>query len=331
MGALSRASLRQHAAVVEAPGAIGLRSQDIPEPAANEVRVRLQGCGLCASSIPVWEGRAWFHYPLEPGVPGHEGWGVVDAVGKDVADLAPGERVALISSHAFAQYDIAPRAAVVRLPDALKSEPFPGEPIGCAMNIFARSDIRAGHSVAIVGGGFLGTLLTQLARGAGADVVVLSRRAYSLCIAREAGATHVFDSSDADDACKRARDVTCDRGFERVIECAGVQSTLDLASALAAERGKLVIAGYHQDGMRQVDMQAWNWLGLDVVNAHERAAEQYARGIEAGIEAVLDGRIDPFPLLTHHVPMTELSRGFDLLCTRPDGFVKAVVTMEVPA
>jgi threonine dehydrogenase-like Zn-dependent dehydrogenase len=317
------------AAVLKAPGAVQLRKGRVRDPVGDEVRVRLQGCGLCASSLPVWEGRPWFRYPLEAGAPGHEGWGWVDAVGRDVSDLEIGGRVALVSGHALAQYDIAARAAIVRIPSALDAEQVPGEPIGCAMNIFERSDIRGEHSVAIVGGGFLGALLTQLAAHAGAHVVVLSRRAFSLRVARAAGAAQVFDTSNAATARAKAMAVSEGRGFDRVIECAGVQDTLDLASSLSMERGRLVIAGYHQDGTRQVNLQDWNWRGLDVVNAHERSIERYTAGVEAGIAAILDGRIDPFPLLTHSVPLKEVGRGFELLRTRPAGFVKAVVTTEV--
>jgi threonine dehydrogenase-like Zn-dependent dehydrogenase len=314
--------------VLVAPGQIQFRAGEIPEPAAGEVRVRLQGCGICASSLPVWEGRPWFEYPLESGTPGHEGWGVVDALGAGVADLDIGDRVALISNHAFAHFDVAPRAAVVKLPRALDERPFPGEPIGCAMNIFERSDIRAGLSVAIVGGGFLGTLLTQLATHAGCEVVVLSQREYSLEVAKRAGAAHVLSSADAYAAKSRALEISGGRGFDRVIEAAGVQSTLDLASALTAERARLVIAGYHQDGLRQVNLQEWNWRGIDVINAHERAIERYAAGIRSAADAVLDGRIDPFPLLTHALPLADLERGLALTRTRPDGFIKAIVTME---
>src|SRR5690606_10223923 len=115
-------------------------------------------------------------------------WGLVDRVGPGVSDLEPGERVALVSGHAYAEYDVAPRAALVRLPAALDALPFPGEPLGCVMNIFERSEIRSGHSVAIVGAGFLGLLLTQLAAHAGATVVVLSRRDCALRRALAMGA-----------------------------------------------------------------------------------------------------------------------------------------------
>jgi threonine dehydrogenase-like Zn-dependent dehydrogenase len=85
-----------------------------------------------------------------------------------------------------------------------------------------------------------------------------------------------------------------------------------------------VIAGYHQDGPRQVDMQQWNWRGLDVVNAHERDPAVVARGMQEAMAAVADGVLDPIPLITHRVPLAELGHAFELMRERPDGFMKAV-------
>src|SRR5256885_682047 len=129
-------------AVICKPRQAELRNIEAVEPGANELRVRLQGCGVCASNVPVWEGRAWFQYPLEAGAPGHEGWGIVDAIGAEVSGFQKGDRVALISHHAYAEYDITPAAQALHLPEQLSSVPFPAEALGCAMNIFARSGIE---------------------------------------------------------------------------------------------------------------------------------------------------------------------------------------------
>lgn len=321
----------QRAATVMRPLMTNVRDVPISRPAENEVRVRLQGCGICASNLPVWEGRPWFHYPLESGSPGHEGWGFIDAVGTRVHDLEVGQRVALMSGHAYAEYDIAGRECVVPLPEELDDEPFPGEPFGCAMNIFERSDIRAGHSVAIVGAGFLGLLLTQLAADAGAHPVVLSHREFALQLALNMEAEEVIATHDDGRDAERALQVTGGHGFDRVIEVTGAQSALDLASAITAEHARLIIAGYHQDGLRQVNMQQWNWRGLDVINAHERSMDRYVSGVQKAIRASLEGRLDPFPLLTHKVSLDSLDRGFALLRERPEGFVKALLINEVDA
>jgi threonine dehydrogenase-like Zn-dependent dehydrogenase len=286
--------------------------------------VRLEGSGVCASNVPVWEGRDWFHYPLPPGAPGHEGWGRIEAIGAGVSGFAEGQRVALLSEHAYAEVDTAPATAAVAIPAALDGEPFPGEPLGCAMNVFDRSDIRAGHSVAVVGAGFIGLLVVQLAARAGANVIAISRREYALRLARERGARATFESG-AGDARGRALALTDGRGYDRVVEAVGMQASLDLASALVAEHGRLVIAGYHQDGPRNVDLQSWNWRGIDVINAHERTLARRVGGMRAAVDAVLDGRIDPYPLLTHRLPLRALDTALDLTRTRPDGFVKALV------
>ena len=317
----------QRAAVLSAPARTCITQTTLREPMGDEVRVRLQGCGICASSLPLWEGRPWFQYPRAPGAPGHEGWGVIDAIGREVSDLHPGQRVALISGHAYAEHDIAPRNAVVSLPAELDELPFPGEALGCAMNIFERSGIARGQRVAIVGLGFLGLLLMQLAVRAGAEVVGLSRRQCALDRARRLGAAATIVSTDAELAAGRALALSA-AGYDCVIEAVGVQVTLDLASRLTAERGRLIIAGYHQDGPRQVDLQQWNWRGLDVINAHERSTERYVSGVERALTAVLAGRIDPFPLLTHQLGLAELDLGFELTRTRPEGFIKAVVSMQ---
>ncbi|MGH8179259.1 MAG: MDR/zinc-dependent alcohol dehydrogenase-like family protein [Steroidobacter sp.] len=315
---------QQRAAALVQPMRSQIVMTSVPQPGRDQVRVRLEGCGICASNLPVWEGRPWFQYPAAAGSPGHEGWGVVDTIGAGVNDVGIGERVAVLSGNAYAEYDVAPRSAVVRLPREFAGLPFPGEPLGCAMNIFERSDIRPGHRVAIVGAGFLGVLLTQLATKAGAQVVVISRRAYALDQARKMGAVCTVQSDNEHEARERALSITEGRGYDRVIEAAGLQSTLDLASAIAAEYGRLVIAGYHQDGLRQVNMQQWNWRALDVVNAHERSADRYAAGMQRAVDAVLDGRMDPFPLFTHDVALESLDHGFELTRTRPDGFMKAL-------
>lgn len=294
-------------------------------PARDEVLVRLRGCGVCASNLPVWEGRGWFRYPLEAGAPGHEGWGEVIAVGDGVGDVRVGDHVALLSQHAYATHDFAPASMVARIPDCAADRPLPGEPLACVMNILRRSDVRAGQWLAVVGVGFMGALLVQGAARAGARVIALTRRAWARGIARRCGAICALDGVDRKVAAGAALELTDGRGCERVIEAGGEQATLDLASSLCAEGGRMMIAGYHQDGPRQVDMQQWNWRGLDVINAHERDPVVQARGLRDAMRAVSDGTLDPFPLITHALPLRELGRAFELMRARPDGFMKAVV------
>jgi threonine dehydrogenase-like Zn-dependent dehydrogenase len=314
------------AAVITAPRTCELHTVDTPAPAAAQVLIQLEGSGVCGSNLARWEGRPWFTYPTPPGSPGHEGWGRVVGRGPGVQRIATGDRVALLSDHAFAEYDVADESSVLVLPPGLADKDVPGEALGCAMNIFRRSAIEAGHTVAVIGIGFLGALITQLAVRAGARVIAVSQRAYSLALARRLGAAEAIELGDSDSAIVRqVEQLTGGAGCERVIELVGLQRPLGLAGELCAVRGRLVIGGFHQDGMRQIDMFLWNWRGLDVICAHERAPAAYLGGIAAAIDAMSSGGLDPTPLYTHRVPLARAGEAFELLRTRPGGFVKALV------
>jgi threonine dehydrogenase-like Zn-dependent dehydrogenase len=314
------------AAVVTGPGQIEVHPVARPEPGPGQVRLRLEGCGVCASNLTPWAGPEWMQYPTEPGALGHEAWGFVDALGEGVADLSIGDRVAALSFKSYAEYDLADAEAVVRLPEALAGQPFPGEPLGCAMNIFRRSEIKAGQTVAIIGIGFLGAILTKLAADAGARVIAISRRSFSLDLARRMGAAETIPMDDHHAIIEKVEELTGGTFCDRVIEAVGKQWPLDLAGELTRERGKLIVAGYHQDGPRQVNMWLWNWRGLDVINAHERDPKIYMQGIREAVEAIASGKLDPSPLYTHTYPLERLDEALNATRDRPEGFLKALVT-----
>jgi threonine dehydrogenase-like Zn-dependent dehydrogenase len=316
------------AAVVTGPGQMEVRDTPMPEPGPGQVRIALEGCGVCASNLTPWAGPEWMTFPTDPGGMGHEGWGVVDAVGRGVSAVKIGDRVAALSHNSYAEYDIADEAAVVALPPALNGEPFPGEPLGCAFNIFRRSGIKAGDTVAVVGVGFLGAVLTRLATDAGARVIAISRRPFSLELARRMGAAETIPMEDHYGIISRVSDLTGGAFCDVVIEAVGKQWPLDLAAELTRERGRLVIAGYHQDGPRQINMQLWNWRGLDVINAHERDPAVYAQGVREAVEAVASGRLETGPLFTHTYSLEQLGEALDATRDRPDGFLKALVVMR---
>jgi threonine dehydrogenase-like Zn-dependent dehydrogenase len=328
----TKTATTMRAAVLVAPGTMEVREVALPLPRGNEIRVKVQGCGVCASNIPPWEGREWFKYPMKPGQLGHEGWGIVDKVGSDVRNVSVGERVAFLGEHSYAEYDVAAAGSFVALPASLADKPFPAEPLGCAMNIFRRSGIKAGDTVAIVGIGFLGALLTKLASDAGARVLAISRRPWSLDLARKMGAAQAipmdppasgYPGKIIEIVRQASRNTFCDV----VVEAVGKQWPLDLAAEITRERGRLVVAGYHQDGPRQVNMQLWNWRGLDVINAHERDPRIYLQGMQEAVDLVASGAFDPTPLYTHTFPLERLGDALNMTRDRPDGFLKALIPM----
>lgn len=310
---------------ITAPHTIEVVEKELPEPGMQEIRVKMEGCGISASNLAAWQGRPSFQGPFHSGMFGCEGYGIVDKVGKNVKQIKRGDRITGMFDDAFAEYTIARANEVVQIPEALKSIPLPGEPLGCAINIFRRSKIRSHQHVAIVGVGFLGALLIQLTKCVGAKVYAISRRPYSLQIATDMGADEVIQIDDSTDVEQRILELTHGNGCDCVIEASGHQPTLDLATSIVRTNGRLVIAGYHREGVRHVNLQTWNWKGIDVINAHERDVRKHIRGTHAALEAIVDCQLDITPLLTHYYSPDQLNDAFETMSLRPDGFVKAIV------
>jgi threonine dehydrogenase-like Zn-dependent dehydrogenase len=319
---------RMKTAAIMSPGTIGFLNEPVPTPSMNQVLIKIEGCGICGSDLPVWQGRSWFQYPYQAGAPGHEGFGVIEELGPGVNDFEVGDRVAMLSYHSYAEYDVADASQVVKLPESLSAFPFPGEPLGCSMNIFKRAQITANSTVAIVGAGFIGNLLIQLSKSVGAKVIAISRRESSLSMAFESGANHIIQMDDHSQIVNKVNDLTMNLGCTHVIEATGKQWPLDIAGDIIGVRGRLIIAGYHQDGLRQVNVQNWNWKGIDVINAHERDPQEYVNGMNMAIDAVTSGILNPGMLFTHFYGFEQLNQAFKDMSEGREGYIKGIVKMQ---
>jgi D-arabinose 1-dehydrogenase-like Zn-dependent alcohol dehydrogenase len=215
------------AQISKAGGDFELVERDIPEPNAGHVRVKVEACGICHSDALVKEG-LWpgLQYPR---VPGHEIAGRVDAIGADVANWKNGQRVGVgwHGGHDFAceqcrrgdfamcvsrkvtgidfdggyaEYMIAPAAALAAIPDELPADE--AGPFMCAgvtvYNALRNSGARPGDVVAVQGIGGLGHLGVQYARQMGFKTVALGRGKDKGPLAEKLGAHQYIDSNVAD-------------------------------------------------------------------------------------------------------------------------------------
>lgn len=316
------------AAVIARPGCVELCELPIPEPGPRQVCVRLEGCGVCSTSVAAWLGDEGFSYPLAPGAPGGEAWGRVVEVGEEVTGLSPGHRVGVLTGTGFAEYAVVDANRVVLLPESLDPMPFPAQALGGAVNVFRRSFIENGDTVTVIGVGFLGALLTQLAVLAGARVIAIGRRPFALRLAKQFGASIAVvqkEPADHPRVLETIREMNDGHWSDVTIETTGAQDTLDLAAELTRERGRLVVAATHRDGPRLVDMALWNQRGFDVINAHESSLEILREGMREAASAVECGLIDPAPLYTHRFSLARLDDALRLADERPAEFMKALV------
>jgi D-arabinose 1-dehydrogenase-like Zn-dependent alcohol dehydrogenase len=206
-----------------------LVERDIPEPGRGQVRIKVEACGICHSDVFVKDG-GWpgLQYPR---VPGHEVAGRIEAVGGDVTEWKPGQRVGVgwHGGHCFvckqcrrgdfamcvnrkvtgfdfdggyAEYLVAPAAAVAAIPDKLPAEE--AGPFMCAgvtvYNALRSSGARVGDLVAVHGIGGLGHLGIQYARNMGFETVALGRGNDKESLAKKLGAHHYIDSGGGNTA-----------------------------------------------------------------------------------------------------------------------------------
>lgn len=317
-------SSTMRAARIVGPGILQLQDVALPQPGPGQLRFRVRGCCVGPATVDTWRGTDG-EYPLAAGASEAEAWGVVDALGEHVSGWKVGEPLGALSANSLAEYDVVDASAALRLPDALANVPFPSSSLAGAINVFEQCRLEPAQSIAIVGVGFLGALLTRLASHAGARVLALARRPFSLSVAREMGASSVIELEDTSQVLRQVQSLTHRRLCDVVVEATGEQAGLDWASSLLATGGRLVIAGRHR-AVRQVDMRLWSRLGLDVVNAHETELGARLNAMRMACEAISSGRLPSAHLYTHRFQLGELESALSLAERRPVGFVKAFIT-----
>jgi threonine dehydrogenase-like Zn-dependent dehydrogenase len=312
------------AAAMVKPGSFSVFDIEIPTPGPNEVLVRVKACGVCSSELGIWKNN---NMKVEkPLFIGHEVSGVVEEVGGDVTQLAPGDRVSVFTEKGgYAEYVTVPEKAVIKIADHVPFELALGEPIACAMNGTKRSGVQVGDTVVMIGLGFMGGLILQGIKLKGASrIIAIDPREESKELARKLGVDVILNPNE-EDIEKRVIELTDGLGADVVIESTGYQEPLNLATKLVKIRGRIVIFGYHQGGPRTIDVQTWNWKGLDIVNAHERDPDVYIQGMRTGITLLNNHQLKMEPLVTHYFTIDQINEAFETAAKKPQGFIKAVI------
>jgi threonine dehydrogenase-like Zn-dependent dehydrogenase len=294
-------------------------------PREDEVLIRVIACGVCKGDFNKWNGIS-DQYPREPGSSGHEVYGTVEQFGSKVENLKTGDLVSSIRfpGKGFAEFALATARHVCRVPRELKNDIVLGEPLACAVNAVGRTKILPGDSVLVIGVGFMGALaLKLLALMGAAPLLAVDISESSRDLAKRIGADFVFDPQDKR-SMDRIRQLTGADGVDCVVEATGTQEALDFCTEAVRVRGTLVIYGYHVDNRRTINMQMWNWKGLDVINAHERDQDMYFYGMVRAFNLLKYGRLT-FDLISHEFDLEAINDCFQLIANRPPDYVKAVI------
>ena len=272
---------KMKAVQVSKPGGnFELVEKDIPEPGRNQVRIKVEACGICHSDTLVKEG----HWPgiQYPRVPGHEIAGRIDTVGADVTNWKPGQRVgvgwhgghdftcnscrrgdfincqnekitAISYDGGYQEYMIAPVEAVAAIPDDLPAPE--AAPLLCAgitvFNALRNSGARPGDLVAVQGIGGLGHLGIQYARQMGFRTLAIGRGKEKEALARKLGAFHYVDTAGGDPVVELQKL----GGAHVILATAPDSKSMSALVNGLSKNGKLVVVGAGSDPLAVTPIQ----------------------------------------------------------------------------
>ncbi|HEV7803049.1 MAG TPA: zinc-dependent alcohol dehydrogenase family protein [Burkholderiales bacterium] len=294
----------------------------LPEPAANEVRVRAQAIGISSADILVRNGTYKWMPPL-PAVPGNELVGVIDAKGAEVSGLQLGQKV-LVSSRelpqrggCYAQAICVPAAALYLLPDSIAPHDAVSLPnYQLAGALLYDSGVRKPETIVVYGAsGGVGSALIQLARSDGIRAIGIVSSEKKRAFARAAGAEDVLIRGE-DNVRDEVMALTGARGVDVVYAMAGkdLMNNLDLLaplgtlvsfSTLGGKPGKDVFAALRARLGKSLGVRCYSIHTLDQQPVTRRALMQRA------IDLMAAGRLSPpAPTL---LPLAEARRAHELM------------------
>lgn len=327
-----------------------IKDVPVPEPAADEILVKVAACGLCHTDL---------HY-IDHGVPtakqpplilGHEAAGIVAQIGSKVQHLKEGDRVLLPAiltcghcpacragrenicqrmmmfgndiDGAFAEYVKAPAKDVFILPDEIPL--IEGCIIADAVTtpyhaVKNRAEVRPGDYVVVYGCGGVGLNVVQFAHLAGGQVIAVDIADEKLEWARKLGASATINAKQTPEVGRAVRKLT-GGGADIAIEAIGNPATMQAAFSTLRPGGRLVVIGYSD---HEVALNAGRimYREMEIRGSLGCRPVDYPRVIEL----VRSGRIQVSPLVTARFPLTEINSGLDTL--RRGAGIRSVVVME---
>jgi len=323
-----------HVPVFAGEGRLVYEDRPLPQPLQPEdVLVEVSKCGICGTDLNILAVPP--AHKAAPGlIIGHEAVGRVAAVGAGVSSLQIGDRVVVAPrltcgkcrycrrgldnqcenyqsigtsrDGAFAPYLLAPERALFKISEQVSDEDAAlFEPLSCVVGASLRAPLQPGDRVAILGCGPIGSLFALLYRLQGAcQVVMVDVVPYRLEFARSLGADITLHAGEASPI-QAVKDLT-GIGCDLVVDTVGNQ--IDTAIRLARRGGQVILFGLRMHDNPPVNQYTITRNDLTLVGTFV-GLKPFVRTIQL-LESNL---LRPARIVTHHVPLAELSRGVELM------------------
>jgi L-iditol 2-dehydrogenase len=289
-------------------------------PTDDHVVVKTHAAGICGQDKNLYNGvippsgglntemKTAFSYPY---FFGHEAGGTVVEVGANVRRYKPGDQViAFAWVETYSDYFLAREEELEPAPAGLDMDLVAlGEPIGCAVFSGLCSKVQLGDSVAIVGMGFAGQVIAQVAKKKGAHQVIgIDVVDGKLELAKRLGLGHAINSSETDPL-KAILELTDGEGADVVVEAAGTNAAVQLCNDAVKHNGVLVFYSWITQDVT-INISRWHNNSLEVVNTglvHHGVLQRHIWVVQA-LRPVLQGLIDIAPLITHTFGLDEIDK-----------------------
>jgi L-iditol 2-dehydrogenase len=300
------------------------RIVEVPDPEAGigEVLVDVVASGVCTSDIGPWRAGPGDGSPIRLG---HEIVGRVVAGGPESRGWRPGDLVTGLGDGGFATRAVMRASEVLPVPAGVAPEHAIGEPIADLEEAIARTPAAPGVRVAVVGLGFMGLGLVQLAKHRAPSLLVgvdpspaARERALAL------GADLVFDPDELPDEFRTGTDREHEARMDVVLEATGATSGLRTAGTLVRPFGTLGVVGYHHSGDAPMDMDLW-YKAVTIVNGFCPERPRLMRAMADVLGLVASHRFSYAPLVTHRFGLEGVDDAYELMDARDAGFVKSVL------
>ncbi|HEX2279231.1 MAG TPA: zinc-binding dehydrogenase [Candidatus Tectomicrobia bacterium] len=329
--------MKMRAALFYGPKDVRLETVDAPRAGAGEVIVKVEVALTCGTDLKTFQRGHPVLLKRFPSPFGHEFAGVVAEVGVGVEGFHPGMRVVAANSApchqcfycragetnlcenldllngAYAEQIRIP-AAIVRenlltIPDSLsfRAAAF-CEPLACVLHGLDAVQLRPGEHVAILGAGSIGLLLVQICKRAGARVILVSRSAGKLKLARELGADAVIDLETVRSREGVIRELTSHgQGVEVAIEAVGRPELWELAVALTRKGGSAILFGGCESGTTMtLETKTLHYGERKVIGVFHHTP----KAIRRALELIASQQLQLDPLITDDLPLSELGNAF---------------------
>jgi threonine dehydrogenase-like Zn-dependent dehydrogenase len=293
-----------------------------PEPGADQVLVEVLACGVCTSDIAPWRSGGSREEPLRLG---HEMVGRVLTTGAHAGRWARGQLVTGLGDRGFATRAVLDANAILPVPAGIAPEHAIGEPIADLEEALARTNPQPGDRIAVVGLGFMGLGLIQLAKTRAPGLLVgVDPSPHARERAVRMGADLAFHPDDVPSGMRGEFTPGNDGRMDIVLEATGVTPGLEASSPLVRPFGTLCVVGYHHAGTAKMDMDLW-YKGATIVNGFCPDRGRLVAAMHNALELIASGRVSYEPLITNRFGLDGIDAAYKLMDTRDAAFVKSVV------